>query len=713
MTGRLDSDDEEPSGGSTSGRLLMVAVLALAVASTAVLVLTDSARWLRLGVLAALWAALLGVFLAAKYRKQVADRENEAADLQAVYELELEREVAARREYELEVEAEARKRVDEAGREDLAELRAELRALRENLERLTGGEVLVERFALRAQSTRMRTLSDGQQRIVSGGDEMRRSIAGPGIVDGQPDAIDPQATAFISRVDVPPVVTTTSSQPIRREPQRRESQRPGGYRPEPSRPQTPRDGMAEDGGERQRREAPVAGPQATRAVARPGRPEVRQRPVPDRAQTAASNQQVRPRVQQAPRAQPPQRDEFTDQWPDEQPRSLENMRPVEQPRPTARRDEAVNLPPTQAMQPVARPSRVRPVDHQPSDGTLAARLDGRPASRPAPPRQAAPRTAAPRPAGPPVEPPRAEPSRPESHRAESHRAGPPRAEPSRPEPPRAEPPRSEPGRADPVRSEPPRADAQRADESRSQAPTTRVPAAQVTGTHQSGAHTPGAHSPGAHSPGAHSPTTQSSAEEPGGHRRAAEPDGPRRPAPRQSAHRSGAHQPVAPPPAVQQRQPPSHQQVHAERTQVAEPVTPPERSRHRVSDAPAAPEPTPPPAEPSGGRRRAEDQPVDWQSYREWRQDSGGSPPVAEPEPTEPEPAEPASTEPAPTEPQAPPPAQPAARQGGSRRARDEDDEPQADIESTGAHTAGMSVTDLLAAHGTQDSPRRHRRRAD
>ena len=140
------------------GRLLLVAVLVLAIAATAVLVLSNDARFLRLGVLAALWAALVGAFLAVKYRREAAASEDEVADLQAVYELELEREVAARREYELEIEAETRRRVEEESREDLEALRGELRALRENLEALLGGEVLVERVALRAESTRMRSL---------------------------------------------------------------------------------------------------------------------------------------------------------------------------------------------------------------------------------------------------------------------------------------------------------------------------------------------------------------------------------------------------------------------------------------------------------------------------------------------------------------------------------------------------------------------------
>ncbi|MFD1048328.1 DUF6779 domain-containing protein, partial [Kibdelosporangium lantanae] len=61
-------------------------------------------------IVAALWAALMGVFLAARFRRQVSDRAENAADMKAIYELELEREIAARREYELELEAEAKRK---------------------------------------------------------------------------------------------------------------------------------------------------------------------------------------------------------------------------------------------------------------------------------------------------------------------------------------------------------------------------------------------------------------------------------------------------------------------------------------------------------------------------------------------------------------------------------------------------------------------------
>src|SRR3712207_5199557 len=120
MTGRGASiDDEQEDHGRGSGRLLLVAALALALVAAAVLVLSYSARMLGLAVVAALWAVLVGAVFAAKYRQQVTERQDQVADLQSVYELELEGEVAARCQYELEVEAETRKRIEEESRADI------------------------------------------------------------------------------------------------------------------------------------------------------------------------------------------------------------------------------------------------------------------------------------------------------------------------------------------------------------------------------------------------------------------------------------------------------------------------------------------------------------------------------------------------------------------------------------------------------------------
>ncbi|QKV77640.1 DUF6779 domain-containing protein [Amycolatopsis sp. Hca4] len=155
----------DDSRGRLLGRPWLVVGFVLAIGATLALVLSDDLRYLRLGIVAALWAALIGAFLAVKYRKHAAQSEDAVAEAQAVYELELEREIAARREFELEVEAEKSEVADSKGREELEALRAEVSALRDSLQSLFGGEVLLERVALTAQATRMRKLSDENRMI--------------------------------------------------------------------------------------------------------------------------------------------------------------------------------------------------------------------------------------------------------------------------------------------------------------------------------------------------------------------------------------------------------------------------------------------------------------------------------------------------------------------------------------------------------------------
>lgn len=194
MTGQ--GGDVRDSG---SGRPWLIAGLVLAVAATAALVFSQDIRWLRLGIVAALWAALLGAFLAARYRKQADHAQDEASQAQTIYELELEREIAARREYELEVEAEIRRDIEAESRGDLDALRDELSALRANLERLFGGELLYERVALTAQSTRMRSSQYDQTYLPPGSEEDDRSAA----LLGRPaplDGLSEQRTELIAKV---------------------------------------------------------------------------------------------------------------------------------------------------------------------------------------------------------------------------------------------------------------------------------------------------------------------------------------------------------------------------------------------------------------------------------------------------------------------------------------------------------------------------------
>jgi uncharacterized protein DUF6779 len=213
MNARRDSPDG-PEAASIAGRALLVGAVAFAAAATALLVLTDQEKWLRLGIVAALWAALTGGFLAARYRRQVTDQREALAERQRIYELELEREIAARREHELTVEAEAKRKAEETSRDDIAALRGELQNLRQTLEGLMGGEFLVERYALQAEATRMRSLAEDRSLSV------RRDVKHL-----------PAAQIRQANVVIPPVVREAETELIERVREQHQKQRPA--RPEP------------------------------------------------------------------------------------------------------------------------------------------------------------------------------------------------------------------------------------------------------------------------------------------------------------------------------------------------------------------------------------------------------------------------------------------------------------------------------------------------
>jgi hypothetical protein len=78
--------------------LLMMSTVVMAAGAAAVLAVgTQDAGLLRLGLVAALWAALLGAFAAAQMRREASSSAEHAARLRSTYQLELEREVTARR----------------------------------------------------------------------------------------------------------------------------------------------------------------------------------------------------------------------------------------------------------------------------------------------------------------------------------------------------------------------------------------------------------------------------------------------------------------------------------------------------------------------------------------------------------------------------------------------------------------------------------------
>jgi hypothetical protein len=146
--------------GRRPGWVLLTALLVLAIGASSALVFTTRVELLKLAVILALWAAVVAAFVSVIYRRQSDVDQARARDLKLVYDLQLDREISARREYELTVESQLRRELASELRahsaDEVSALRAELAALRTNLEILFDAE-LSERPALETERKTVRS----------------------------------------------------------------------------------------------------------------------------------------------------------------------------------------------------------------------------------------------------------------------------------------------------------------------------------------------------------------------------------------------------------------------------------------------------------------------------------------------------------------------------------------------------------------------------
>ena len=124
-----DSRGPGAPGLVTRRTLTLAGGFVLAVAATLAVFLTDNPKYLQLAVLVMAWAFVLAAFAAGRRGTDRVTAAAREAQLRQAYELELEREVAARREYELDLEHDLRREAEEAMRDELDAVRAEIASL--------------------------------------------------------------------------------------------------------------------------------------------------------------------------------------------------------------------------------------------------------------------------------------------------------------------------------------------------------------------------------------------------------------------------------------------------------------------------------------------------------------------------------------------------------------------------------------------------------
>lgn len=164
----------EPSGFS---RFLMFGLVVLALLASVLMLFMDSDGWLKVALIAALWAAFFGMVLVLRYSGALKLAREQAENQESYFQSQLEQERAQLEKREAAAQAkyaaEAKKAQDQRDKH-LEDLRAELAHMRKQLAELTGENFDEdEQRAVRATAERVRELehSAGSQDSQSAGQQ--------------------------------------------------------------------------------------------------------------------------------------------------------------------------------------------------------------------------------------------------------------------------------------------------------------------------------------------------------------------------------------------------------------------------------------------------------------------------------------------------------------------------------------------------------------
>lgn len=207
-----DFRDDHSTGSSAgkklnldNGSIVVIVLVALAVIASIVMLIASSTAALKIALLAALWAAVGGIFLVTRYRNQVRDREEEMYVREDLYHAELDK---LRAEAETNQALERLENSPHVDMDVLAEIRAELASIREQLEELSGREFTYVPAALQAEARRIMEIearakaaeSNNSSYISSYGADLDAEPEAPVVEFTQPSGGKPSADAIAGRI---------------------------------------------------------------------------------------------------------------------------------------------------------------------------------------------------------------------------------------------------------------------------------------------------------------------------------------------------------------------------------------------------------------------------------------------------------------------------------------------------------------------------------
>ncbi|WP_311489188.1 DUF6779 domain-containing protein [uncultured Corynebacterium sp.] len=152
---------EQTDGQNSGPRVLMVLLVVLALIASILMLFLDSDLWLKIAVIAALWAAFLGIVLVSKYSSALRAEQKRVNTLERAHRAEMEREAAGYQQREAALKENYTRQLRNQRDEHLEQLRHELISLRAQLAEMSGEELDDEQTAVHARAERIIELNRG------------------------------------------------------------------------------------------------------------------------------------------------------------------------------------------------------------------------------------------------------------------------------------------------------------------------------------------------------------------------------------------------------------------------------------------------------------------------------------------------------------------------------------------------------------------------